>query len=183
MGELTPKQKLFIEEYMINGFNATQAAIKAGYSPNTATEQGARLLINVNVREEVKRRCADVTAEYPLLRQRIIDRLQRIAFSDLKDYLSYKTIKAVVGTDKESGEPIIDYKTVIDVKDSEEVDGAIISEVMETREGFRFKRSDPLKALELLGKYTGLESAELAELKKQIEEIKNLIGRNKNGIE
>jgi len=41
--ELTPKQELFVIEYA-KDFNATQAAIRAGYSPKTASEQGSRLL-------------------------------------------------------------------------------------------------------------------------------------------
>lgn len=180
MAELTPKQQMFIEEYMVNGFNATQAAIKAGYSEATAYSQGQRLLKNVEIEKEIANRCKNITEEYPLLRKKILDKLQKIAFSDLKDFLNYRTVKTVVGTDKESKEPIIDYRTVIDVKDSDEVDGSILAEVHETREGFRFKRSDPLKALELLGKYTGLETAELEELKKQIEEVKTLLGGNIN---
>lgn len=40
MAKLTPKQERFCEEYLID-LNATQAAIRAGYSANTAREQGA----------------------------------------------------------------------------------------------------------------------------------------------
>lgn len=50
---LTAKQERFIAEYMID-LNATQAAIRAGYSPKTATEQASRLLTNVNVCEKVE---------------------------------------------------------------------------------------------------------------------------------
>ena len=45
---MTPKQQRFVEEYLID-LNATQAAIRAGYSAKTANEQGCRLLANVNV--------------------------------------------------------------------------------------------------------------------------------------
>lgn len=45
---LTPKQKRFVEEYLID-LNATQAAIRAGYSAKTAEAAGSRLLRNVNV--------------------------------------------------------------------------------------------------------------------------------------
>lgn len=173
MNELTNKQLLFVEEYMID-FNATQAAIRAGYSEKTANEQGARLLANVSVKNEINRRCKEISNEYPLLRKKIVDRLQKIAFSDIKDMLSFKTVKTVVGV--EDGEPVIGYKTVIDLKDSNEVDGALISEVQETRDGFKFKRVDSMKALELLGKYTGLENAEIEELKAEIEKIKKTIG-------
>lgn len=50
---LTDKQKMFVKEYLID-LNATQAAIRAGYSEKTANEQGSRLLANVKVAEAVK---------------------------------------------------------------------------------------------------------------------------------
>lgn len=50
--ELTDKQRLFCIYYM-QSFNATQSAIKAGYSKNTAMEQGSRLLRNVKVKEHL----------------------------------------------------------------------------------------------------------------------------------
>lgn len=70
-GELTPKQEAFVREYLID-LNATQAAIRAGYSQKTANEQGARLLANVSIasaidvlklKREVK---TEITAEWVL---------------------------------------------------------------------------------------------------------------------
>lgn len=52
MSNLTPKQQRFIDEYMID-MNATQAAIRAGYSEKTAQEQSSRLLSNVMVQQAV----------------------------------------------------------------------------------------------------------------------------------
>jgi phage terminase small subunit len=46
--KLTPKQSLFVQEYLID-LNATQAAIRAGYSEKTAHSQGPRLLENVGI--------------------------------------------------------------------------------------------------------------------------------------
>lgn len=46
--QLTPKQERFVAEYLVD-LNATQAAIRAGYSAKTANEQGARLLANVSI--------------------------------------------------------------------------------------------------------------------------------------
>ncbi|MEK8206760.1 terminase small subunit [Paenibacillus sp. FSL L8-0696] len=65
------KQKLFVKEYLVD-LNATQAAIRAGYSAKTANEQGARLLANVSIQEAIQaamdKRAAkvDVTAEMVL---------------------------------------------------------------------------------------------------------------------
>lgn len=52
--ELTPKQKAFIAEYILD-LNATQAAIRAGFSKKTAESQGSRLLRNVKVLAEIDR--------------------------------------------------------------------------------------------------------------------------------
>jgi phage terminase small subunit len=61
MRPLTPKQQAFVAEYAID-CNATQAAIRAGYSKRTAQEQSARLLSNVMVGEAV-RKALDAKAE------------------------------------------------------------------------------------------------------------------------
>ena len=45
---LTPRQSRFVDEYLVD-LNATQAAIRAGYSARTANEQGPRLLVNVRI--------------------------------------------------------------------------------------------------------------------------------------
>ena len=55
---LTPRQKQFVAEYLLD-LNATQAAIRAGYSPRTATAQASRLLTNVKVSEAIARAVED----------------------------------------------------------------------------------------------------------------------------
>lgn len=68
---LTPKQKRFASEYLID-LNATQAAIRAGYSQKTANEQGARLLANASVQAaiseamEKRERRTQITQDYVL---------------------------------------------------------------------------------------------------------------------
>lgn len=53
MGGLTAKQQTFVREYLVD-LNATQAAIRAGYSAHTANEQGARLLAKASVAAAVQ---------------------------------------------------------------------------------------------------------------------------------
>lgn len=68
---MTPKQKLFVKEYLVD-LNATRAAIAAGYSEKTAKQQGSRLLTNVDVAaklaESAQKRAEklDISAEYVL---------------------------------------------------------------------------------------------------------------------
>ena len=51
---MTHRQELFIQEYL-NSLNATQSAIRAGYSPKTAYSQGQRLLKNVEVLQAINK--------------------------------------------------------------------------------------------------------------------------------
>lgn len=62
MAELTAKQERFINEY-IKDLNATQAAIRAGYSQKTAGVQGSTLLKNPNVSEEIKKRLGEIKGD------------------------------------------------------------------------------------------------------------------------
>ena len=50
---MTPKQERFVQEYMID-LNATQAAIRAGYSAHSAKQQGSRLLTNGDVQVAIQ---------------------------------------------------------------------------------------------------------------------------------
>ena len=52
------RQDLFVKEYLID-LNATQAAIRVGYSVKTANEQGARLLANVSVQSKIAKAMAE----------------------------------------------------------------------------------------------------------------------------
>ena len=67
MSDLTPKQARFVEEYLID-LNATQAAIRAGYSTHTADVQGSRLLSNVKVAAAIQA-AQTVLSEPPALRE------------------------------------------------------------------------------------------------------------------
>ena len=53
MAKLTPKQQRFVDEYLID-LNATQAAIRSGYSPKTAEQQGFQLLKKTSVSEAIE---------------------------------------------------------------------------------------------------------------------------------
>ncbi len=72
MDELNDKQKRFADEYLLD-LNATQAAIRAGYSKKTAQEQGSRLLSNVMVSEyiekqkERRQKKTEITQEWVLI--------------------------------------------------------------------------------------------------------------------
>lgn len=60
--KLTAKQKRFCDEYLID-LNATQAAIRTGYSEKTAKAQGSRLLTNVDIRAYIDKRLEEMQSE------------------------------------------------------------------------------------------------------------------------
>lgn len=54
MAKLTKKQDAFVKEYLLNGFNATQAAIKAGYSEKTAQQMGTENLLKPVIKKTIE---------------------------------------------------------------------------------------------------------------------------------
>ncbi len=80
---MTPKQQRFVEEYLID-LNATQAAIRTGYSPNTADVQGSRLLSNIKVQRAVANRMAERSKRTEVAADRVLLEIARIGFSDLR---------------------------------------------------------------------------------------------------
>jgi phage terminase small subunit len=71
---MTPKQQRFVQEYLID-LNATQAAIRAGYSAKTATEQGSRLLTIVHVADAIAAGQRESAAKAGITRERILQGL------------------------------------------------------------------------------------------------------------
>ena len=63
MAKLTEKQQRFVDEYLID-LNATQAAIRAGYSAKTAQEQGSQNLSKLMVQQAIAEQMADRSRRY-----------------------------------------------------------------------------------------------------------------------
>lgn len=81
--DLTAKQKRFVDEYLVD-LNATQAAIRAGYSKKTAQEQSARLLSNVMVQQRVQDQMKAREQRTGITQDRVLQELARIAFFDIR---------------------------------------------------------------------------------------------------
>jgi phage terminase small subunit len=78
------RKAIFVEAYIANGENATQAAIAAGLSPKSAERQGLRLSRNVRVAAAIARRRAEVLKRYLLTTERVIRELAPLCFSDVR---------------------------------------------------------------------------------------------------
>ncbi len=179
---LTDKQQRFVDEYL-KDCNATQAAIRAGYSPKDAHNQAARLSANVGIQEEIRKRQQKLAEQAEVTQNMLVQELLKIIKFDIGCYINYKTVKAIDGYD-EGGQPVIGYQQVIDLKDSDSVDTSLIQEIKNSRGTVSIKAYDKLKAIEMLGKHLGLfESPEIQklidQLRTEIEELKQSIGGEK----
>lgn len=142
MAKLTEKQQRFVDEYLID-LNATQAAIRAGYSVKTANEQGARLLANVSVQQKIAEKMADRSKRTGVNQDRVVLELARIAFVKITDIVdSEGKIKSTASEDDLACIESVKYKG------SESETSSSVEREM--------KLSSKLKALELLGKHLGM---------------------------
>lgn len=95
MAKLTDKQELFAREYL-KDLNATQAAIRAGYSEKTAQEQSSRLLSNVMVQERIatlkSERNEDVGIDAAYVLRRLVEIDQMDVLDIVRDDLSLKPV-------------------------------------------------------------------------------------------
>jgi phage terminase small subunit len=82
---LTAKQEKFLNEYLID-FNATQAAIRAGYSEKTAYTQGPRLLDNVHIQDAIVKARQKTVEKLEINREKIIEDLVYIKEQNIDDF-------------------------------------------------------------------------------------------------
>lgn len=140
---MTDKQTRFVEEYLID-LNATQAAIRAGYSPKTANEQAGRLLINVSIQDAIDKAKAERSRRTGINQDRVIQELAKIAFVNIKDVVDDNaSILADASPDDLAAVESVKVKTI----PTKHGDMGVEREV---------RLSPKLKALELLGRHLGM---------------------------
>lgn len=177
MAALTPRQERFVEEYL-RDLNATQAAIRSGYSARTANEQGARLLANASVAEAVARAKADRSARLGLTQDRVLQELAAVAFARMPDFAEW-------GDDSQ-----ISLKPSDGLTDDQ---AAAVAQVTETEKFIKsvdrgeqlmsrersIKLHDKLAALKLLGQHIGMFAERhtvTLEIKREAQEIAEELG-------
>lgn len=140
---MTAKQERFVQEYLID-LNATQAAIRAGYSPKTAQEQSARLLSKVMIQTAISKAQAERSRRTGINQDRVIRELAKVAFLNPVDVIDMDdaTIQGQANRDDTACIASVKVKTI------PTDDGPITEREVKTY--------DKLKALELLGKHLGM---------------------------
>lgn len=84
MRGFTDKQRAFVQEYLVD-LNATQAAIRAGYSRKTAKQQGQRLLTNVDLKAAIEEGKAKRAERTRVDQDKVIRELAKLGFSDMRE--------------------------------------------------------------------------------------------------
>ena len=154
---LSDKQRLFCI-YYIRCFNATRAYQKAyGVDYTTAASIGYRLLEKDGVKEEITRLKKNRLNREMLSEEDIFQKYLDIAFADITDYIEFGSEDVPVLSkygpvqvkDEETGEKrqLMKRENVVRFKSSAEVDGTILSEVKQGKDGASIKLSDRMKEI------------------------------------
>ena len=140
MPKLTEKQKRFCEEYLID-LNATQAAIRAGYSSKTASRIAIELLNKSHVSEYLNGLMKHRSQRTEITAERVLQELAAIAFSDRTELAKVSSMGTVEFTPTDS------------LPDNAK---KVIAGIEEGKYGTKITSYDKVKALELLGKHIGI---------------------------
>lgn len=137
---ITEKQKKFVEEYLID-LNATQAAIRAGYSVKNAGKIGHELLEKTRISNEVTKKIAERSRRTGINADRVLIELAKIAFVNADDVIESKdaTLKENASRDDLAAIQSIKVKTFGEDGVEREI-----------------KLADKIKALDMLGRHLGM---------------------------
>lgn len=139
MAKLSEKQKRFVQEYLVD-LNATQAAVRAGYSEKTAEAIGYENLRKPQIRAEIEKRQKTLQSKLEITQERVLQELAAIGFARGTDYANV----------------IAGCVVVNDTEQLTDAQKAAIIGIKQTKEGVEIKLADKGRALELLAKHLGL---------------------------
>lgn len=160
---MNARQRQFCEEYLID-LNATQAAIRAGYSEKYAHTNATKLLQITTIKAKIEEQMAERAKRTEITQDRVLKELAIIAFSNAADYAAVVDEETYVEVDGEwikllddDGNPVLKrtVKPVLTGCLTDEQKRAL-SVIKKGRDGFEVKPYDKVRALELLGKHLGM---------------------------
>jgi len=166
---MTPKQTLFAAEYLID-LNATQAAIRAGYSEKTAAEVGYENLRKPQIGKAIEEAMAARAEKTGIAAQDVLDELAKCGFTSLADVTDWGTKEVAIGYDADGkklrAEDIGDAVVVhyldapfvkpVNRDDLPQEVRAAVAEVSLGKDGFKIKMHDKVGALTQIGRHLGM---------------------------
>ena len=167
---MTPAQKRFCEEYMID-LNATRAykiAYPSCKKDETANANSSRLLRNDKVKEYIEIKQKELEEKSGVTQQRIIDELAKIAFADIrKAYDGNGNLKSIQDIDDETAGAIVGIESFEEYEGRGE-DREYIGDTK------KIKMADKIRAAELLGKHLGMFKEKIEISKSSEDTIKEI---------
>lgn len=168
--DLTDKQRLFCI-YYVRCFNATKAYQKAyDCSYETAMANGYKILRNTQIKNEILQLKQNRLNREYFAKEDVFQKYMDIAFSDITDYVTFGTeevpVMAMYGPAQIKDEKTGKKKTLTKVintvrfKESTNIDGTLISEVKQGRDGASIKLLDKMKALNWLAEHMNMATEE-----------------------
>lgn len=157
---MTDKQERFCEEYMVD-LNATQAAIRAGYSPKTAQQMGSENLLKPVIQNRLAQLQAEQSRRTGVSADRVVRELAKIAFVNAGDLIDSETASVKLDASRD------DLAAVQSIKVKTFGEDGLEHEV---------KLADKLKALELLGKHLGVFSGTDSAAADALDAARKLLG-------
>lgn len=155
---LTAKQQRFVDEYLID-LNATQAAIRAGYSQKTARQIGNRMLTNVDIQAAIAKRMGDRSGRVEITQDMVLKELAKIGFSDIRKVVRWgETQVRMIDSEDGEGEDLVPYHglALIDSTEIDDSTAGAIAEVSQTRDGLKVRLHDKKGALVDIGRHLGM---------------------------
>lgn len=164
---LTEKQKRFVEEYLVD-LNATQAAIRAEYSPKTAYSMGQRLLKNVEVQATIQQAKQERSQRTEITQDMVLKELAKVAFANGTDFAKVVCREVPMTSVDDDGnlQTVTKLQQLVEVRDTSMIPPekrAAIASIKEGKYGIEVSSYDKVKALELLGKHLGMFDARAAQ--------------------
>lgn len=177
--DLTDKQRLFCL-YYVRYFNATKAYQKAyECSYDVANAEGYKLLVNPCIVDEIHRLKKSRLNRELLDEHDIFQKYMDIAFADITDFVQFgQEEEYVIGSfgpvqveDPVTGKkvPLKQKVNTVHFRESDNVDGTIIAEIKNGKNGASIKLADRMKALEWLARHMDMATEEQ---KTKVEQIK-----------
>lgn len=153
--KLTDKQELFCNEYLVD-LNATQAAIRAGYSEKTANAIGNENLAKPSISIRIQEMQMERSKRLQITQDDVLKEFWSIAKDDIRNYLSFRSI-TITNINPITEAPEEFNKIDVAIKDSEDIETKNISEISIGKDGqFKFKLYAKDNALMQVGRHLGM---------------------------
>ena len=155
---LTAKQQRFVDEYLID-LNATQAAIRAGYSEKTARSISNENLTKPDIQAAIQKGMEARSGRVAITQDMVLRELAKIGFSDIRKVVRWgETMVRMVDGEEDCADDMVPYHglALIDSAEIDDETAGAISEVSQGRDGLKVKLHDKKGALVDIGRHLGM---------------------------